>query len=174
MVEDFEWWQTARESTESSRSTIGFSHYMSQSHSKFLTSFQIKKLNLILRTGRPIECWKNAITVLIEKIRCNISFDKMRALQLFEADLNWIFKKHLSHKLMKKAREDSTLPEEAYAVAGTSATEATLTQILLSDTNRLQHKSHAIVSADLGQYYDSIAHVPCSLSLFKPLVPQES
>ena len=89
----------------------------------------------------------------------------MRALQLFEADFNWILKKLLSHKVMKKAREEGTLPDEAYSVAGTSATEATLTRILWSDTNRLQHKSFAIVSADLGQCYDSIAHVPCSLSL---------
>ena len=74
----------------------------------------------------------------------------MRALQLFEADFNWILKKLLSHKLMKKVREDGSLPDKAYAVAGTSATEATLTQILWSDTNRLQHKSYAIVSADLG------------------------
>ena len=78
----------------------------------------------------------------------------MRAIQLFEADLNWVLKKLLSHRLMKKAREDGTLPEEAYAVAGTSATEATLTRILWCDTNRLQHKSHAIVSEDLGQGYD--------------------
>ena len=119
-VEDFVWWKTARESTESSRSTIGFSHYISQSHSPYLTSFQIKKLNLILRSGRPIQRWLNAITILIEKIRGNISFDKMRALQLFEADFNWILKKLLSHKLMKKASEDGTLPDEAYAIAGTS------------------------------------------------------
>ena len=58
---------------------------------------------------------------------------------------------------MKKAREDGMLPDEAYAIAGTSATEATLTRTLWCDVNRLQHKSHAIVSADLGQCYDSIA-----------------
>ena len=138
---------------------------MAQSHSKLLTSFQIKKLNLILRTGHPIERWKNVITLLIEKSRGNISFDKMRAIEVFEADFNWTLKKLLSQRLMKKAREDGTLPEEAYAIAGTSATEVTLTRILWCDVNHFQHKSHALVSADLGQCYDSVAHVPCSLSL---------
>ena len=41
---DFWWWRTAPEKTESSMSTIGFSHYIAQSHSDSLTCIQIKNL----------------------------------------------------------------------------------------------------------------------------------
>ena len=52
---DFHWWHTSREKTESSRSLICFSHCEAQSHSKTLTARQVKKINLTLRIGLPLE-----------------------------------------------------------------------------------------------------------------------
>lgn len=52
---DFHWWHTADEKTESSRSTVGFSHMIAQSYSNKLTSIQVRKLNLIVRNGFPLD-----------------------------------------------------------------------------------------------------------------------
>ena len=89
---DFHWWRTAPEETQSSRSTIGFSHYIAQSHSKTLTAFQIQKLNVVSRIGRPLLRWLNGILCLLEKEPGNIDIEKIRYIILFEADLNWWMK----------------------------------------------------------------------------------
>ena len=85
---DFHWWRTAPEETQSSRSTIGFSHYIAQSHSEILTAFQIQKLNVVSRIGRPLLRWLNGILCLLEKEPGNIDIEKICYIILFEADLN--------------------------------------------------------------------------------------
>ena len=97
---DFHWWRTSREKSKSSRSLISFSHYKAQSHSKTLTALQVKKINLTLRIGLPLERWLNRILVLLEKESGNIDIDKLQAIILFEADFNWLLKISFSKKLM--------------------------------------------------------------------------
>ena len=46
------------------------------------------KLNLVLTMGMPLEWWLHGLTVLLEKEHGNISIEKLRAIYLFEADLN--------------------------------------------------------------------------------------
>ena len=85
---DFRWWRTADEKTESSRSTVGFSHMIAQSHSKKLTSIQIRKLNLIVQNGFPLDRWLHGILLLLQKEIGNIDIDKLRFIILFECDFN--------------------------------------------------------------------------------------
>ena len=152
---DFHWWRSFKEKTESSRSLISFSHYIAHSHSKALTVLQVKKVNLTLCIGLPLERWLHRILVLIEKESGNIDIDK----------LNWLLKIIFSKKLMGRAIETNLLPQEFFAQKGTSTMEAIITQTLLCDINRLQHRTFLVVSADLSQCFDSVGHAQCNLSL---------
>ena len=137
---------------------------IAQSHSEKLTSFRIKMLNLILRLGLPLERWLNGILLLLQKEIGNIDIDKLRAIILFEADFNWLLKMIFSKRLTSRAIENDTLPQEFFAIKGRSAKEAILARTLWCDTNRLQHRSFAVVSADLSQCFDLINHPQCSLA----------
>ena len=138
---------------------------IAQSHSEKLTSFRIKMLNLILRLGLPLERWLNGILLLLQKEIGNIDIDKLRAIILFEADFNWLLKMIFSKRLTSRAIENDTLPQEFFAIKGRSAKEAILARTLWCDTNRLQHRSFAVVSADLAQCFDMINHTQCSLAM---------
>ena len=89
---NFHWWRTAQENTESSRSTVGFSHMIAQSHSDKLTSIQIRKLNLIIQNGFFLDRWLHGILLLLQKEVGNIDIDKLRFIILFECDFNWLLK----------------------------------------------------------------------------------
>ena len=162
---DFHWWRTAPEETESLRSTVGFNHLIAQSHSEKLTSLRIKQLNLVLRLGLPLERWLNGILLLLQKEAGNIDIDKLRAIILFEADFNWLLKMIFSYRLMSRAIENNTLPQEFFAMKDKSAKDAIMTRTLWSDTNRLQHRSFAIASVDVSQCFDMIGHAQCSLAM---------
>ena len=69
-----------------------------------------------------------------------------------------------AHRLIARATEMELLPQEFYAMKGKCAKEAIITQTLWTDTNRLQHRSFAVVSADLSQCFDLINHPQCSLA----------
>ena len=66
---------------------------------------------------------------------------------------------------MARAIENDSLPQEFFAMKGRSAKDAIMTRTLWSDINRLQHKSFAVVSADLSQCFDMIGHPQCSLAM---------
>ena len=138
---------------------------IAQSFSDKLTSLQIKKLNLMLRLGLPLERWLHGILLLLQKEIGNIDIDKLRFIILFEADFNWLLKMIFSKRLMARAIENDTLPQEFYAMKGKSAKDAIITRNLWCDINRLQHISYAVVSADLSQCFDMIGHSQCSLAM---------
>ena len=81
---DFRWWRTADEKIESSRSTVGFSHMIAQSHSEKLTTIQVRKLNLIVRNGFPLDRWLNGILLLLQKEIGNIDIEKLRFIILLK------------------------------------------------------------------------------------------
>ena len=86
--EDFIYWRTARERMESSTSRLHFGHSMAQAFSKRLSKLELMQLNIVLKMGLPLERWLHGLTVMLEKERGNINIEKLRAICLFEADLN--------------------------------------------------------------------------------------
>ena len=71
--EDFIYWQTAREKTESSRSRMHFGHMMSQAFSKRLTHLKLLQLNMVLKMGTPLKRLLNGLTLMLEKEAGNIN-----------------------------------------------------------------------------------------------------
>lgn len=122
-------------------------------------------MNLILRLGFPLERWLHGILLLLQKKTGNIDIDKLWAIILFEADFNWLLKMTFSKHLISRATENDLLHQEFFAMKGKSAKDAIITRTLWCDTNRLQHRSFAVVSADFSQCFDMIGHTQCSLAI---------
>ena len=156
--EDFIYWRTARERTESPKSRLHFSHSMAQAFSKRLSKLKVMQLNIVLKMGLPLERWLHGLTVMLEKERGNINVDKLRAICLFEADLNWVLKVIYAKRMMANARKHDLVPPEIFAVAGRSTPDATMEKVMFTDVCRTQHRNHAVASVDLGQCYNAVAH----------------
>ena len=62
--ENFIYWRTARERTESSASCLHFGHYMAQAFSKHLSKLKLMQLNIVLQMGLLLERWLQGLTVM--------------------------------------------------------------------------------------------------------------
>ena len=163
--EDFRHWRSAKEKTQSSRSKLHFGHYMAQAESDYLTSIQVRKLNLVLRRGVPLERWLHGLTVLLEKVAGKIDIDKLRAICLYEADFNWILKLIFSKRMIANARKHDLLPDEIFAVPRSGSIPAVVSGVLWTDIARNSNRHYAVNSVDLGQCYDAVDHSMASLSM---------
>ena len=60
-ADDFQtWWKTSNEDTQSSYSQLHFSHYKCAAHDDYLSLIHTAKLNLALKTGRPLDRGRRA------------------------------------------------------------------------------------------------------------------
>ena len=162
---DFKHWRTAKECTESSASCLHFGHSMAQAFSKQLSKLKVMQLNIVFLMGMPLDRWLHGLTVMLEKEKGNINIEKLRAICLFEADLNWVLKIIFAKRMMANARKNDLLQSEIFVVAGRSAPDSTMAKVMFVDVQRIQHRNHAVASVDLGQCYDAVAHGFCSLAL---------
>eukprot|EP00956_Cyclotella_meneghiniana_P019077 scaffold32390_cov56-Cyclotella_meneghiniana.AAC.2 len=81
---DFQnFWKSAREKTESSYSRCHFGHYVSASHDNVLSDLHVTSLNTFREIGIAPSRWRNAITVLLEKVFGNRFIDRLRAISVY-------------------------------------------------------------------------------------------
>ena len=171
-VEDFQYfWRRADEFIQSSYSHIHFGHYKAIAHDRFLSSLQAAKLSLAARTGIPLDRWGAGLTVLIEKEFGNIYLEKMRAIVLLEADMNWLNKLVFAKRMMDRAYDQGLVPVDQFARRGTQAAHGVLCKALFCDMVRALHVVAGIPSVDLGNCYDAVAHPIASIALQAFMVP---
>ena len=89
----------------------------------------------------------------------------MRAICLFEADFNYLNKYIFAKQMMNQAFEAGVVPLEQFAKRGSQANQGVTASVLYCDISRTQHRTAALVSADLADCYDSVAHPIVSIAL---------
>ncbi len=128
LTTDFQsYWQHANEDIQSSKSGCHFGHYKAASFDPYLSAMHAAKLTLAASTGIPLACWGNGLTVLLKKVFRNIYIDKMRAIDLLEANYNWLNKFVFAKQMMDKAFEGNIIHVEQSAKRGSQATVGVLT-----------------------------------------------
>lgn len=112
---------------------------------------------------------------MLEKEAGNIDIDKLRAICLFQADLNWVLNKVIyAKRMMANARENDLVPPELFTTTGQSAPNATMAKVMFTDLCRTYHRNHAVASVDIGQCYNVVAHRFFSLALHAFRVPMKA
>ena len=149
-----QFWRTAKEKTESSKSGKHFGHYKAAAFDNTLSQLHATSLNAIRETGKSPARWKCSVTVLLEKVMGVRRVDKLRAICLLEADFNWLNKLIFAHRLERHCRQNNIVPPEQFAKSKSSCEEASLVKNLVCDIARILHNTLAIVSADLDQCFD--------------------
>jgi hypothetical protein len=171
-TEDFHsFWNTAKESTSSSKSGRHFGHYKAACSDPLLVSLHVRNINLASTRGMPLPRWKQGVTVLLEKVAGNKEIAKLRAICLLEADFNWWLKVIFAKRMMHRMRTQNILPAEQGASTGrTTIDSSMLKQLFFNQTNVL-HIPSVVSSTDAKNCYDSGNHAAGSLSLQAMHVP---
>ena len=166
-----DWWLTANEDIQSSKSGCHFSHYKAAAENDYLSALHVARLNLALETGIPYERWTHGVTVLLEKEFGSIYIHKLRAICLFEADFNWLQKIIFAQRMIRNARGKKIIPPEQCATAGVDSNQGSMLKVFHCDSYRTMHVPYSVISADLANCYDAVNHAVAALALLAFGVP---
>jgi hypothetical protein len=165
-VEEFSsFWTTCKEATSSSKSGRHFGHYCAISENKDLSLLQVRSINLAARQGSPLDCWRQGVTVLLEKVAGNIRIDKLHAICLLEADFNWWLKVVIAKRMMHQMKMTGVLLLEQSATTGKTAVDYSMTKQLFFDQANILHTTCTVSSNDAANCYDAVNHAAGSFAL---------
>ena len=146
-----------KESTESSPSGRHIGHYKAILDNDEIVDLLVSMLNIGINTGCSLSRWQQTVSVMLEKDRGSPKIDRLRIIQLFEADYNFLLSLILGHRLMNFARRHCQFNESQYgSLKGKQAQSAVLNKILTYDYFRLQKENAATAEFDAAANYDRI------------------
>ena len=133
--EDFiRFWKQVREFTSSSPSGIHYSHYKASTQCKLSSKIQAQQLTIIARSQVYPERWNVSLQVLLEKIAGVCLVEKLRYIQLYEADFNFFQQFIFGREAMNSLTDNGFLSEEHLSKKGSTAedtkSDKTLTENL--------------------------------------------
>ena len=92
-------------------------------------------------------------------------FDELRAIILIEVYFKWLQKIVFSKKMANLAKKHNLIPPEQCVALGKDDNKSSLFKVFHIDHLRTMHISHAIISADLENCYDSVAQTVAALGM---------
>lgn len=157
-VEEFKsYFKRKDESTESSPSGRHIGHYKAAMANDDLVDVIVSMLNIGLITGQALDRWKRTVSLMLEKDTGQPKLHRLRIIQLFEADYNFLLSLVFGHRLMTFARKFCKLNESQYgSMSGKQAQSAVLNKILTYDLIRLTKQDAATSEFDAAANYDRI------------------
>ena len=109
----------------------------------------VSMLNIGLITGQALDRWKRTVSLMLEKDTGQPKLHRLRIIQLFEADYNFLLSLVFGHRLMTFARKFCKLNESQYgSMSGKQAQSAVLNKILTYDLIRLTKQDAATSEFD--------------------------
>ena len=140
------------------RSPLGIhiTHYKASALDPVLASHFATQMNLIVSSGIHPLRWGNALQVMLEKVAGVCLVDKLRSIQLYEADLNWFMKFIFNDIALSKL-------EETGSNKGSTSEDACFEKTLTFDISRQSRSPMATISVDAAQCYDRVQPTLMSL-----------
>lgn len=157
------YWNKLNENTSSSPSGIHIAHYKASAKRNDHADLFAAQMNLIIQSGVHPCRWGTALQVMLEKVAGVCLVDKLRSIQLYEADLNWFMKFIFNDMAMSRLQESGLLPEEHYSKKGSTAEDASFEKSLTLDISCQSRCPMALISVDAAQCYDRVNPILMSL-----------
>ena len=159
--------QKTRESTSSSPSKVHVGHYIVASFTPALCELFSTMISIPFSFGFSPKRWRKSIHVMLPKIPGKPLINKLRIIQLIEADLNAYLKIKVGKQLMHHVEKRGILGNQMHGGRpNRTANDAILTQTLMNNYITIMKSPAYIVILDAEQCYDRIAHflVPITLA----------
>ena len=156
-------WRKVNEFTSSSMSGVHYGHYKAAIQDDMITEALALQLTVVARSGVPPENWSVGLQVMLEKIAGVCLVEKLRAIQLYEADFNCYNQFIFGRQAMQTLTDIGYVPEELFSQKGSTAEDAKFDKTLMADLSRQARHPMAVTSADAAYCYDRVNHVIMSL-----------
>ena len=146
-----------RETTASSPSGIHIGHYQVGAYYPEIGKTLAIMMTLPFKYGFAPNRWRNSIHLMLEKCHGRPIINKLRIIQLFEADFNAYLKIKISRQLMRKAEKQGLFGSDMHGgLKGKSTHDALLTQQLTYNITQQQRSSCASLNLDATKCFDRI------------------
>ena len=110
---------------------------------------------MVIANQRPLDRWKNGVSVILEKIRRQIDISKLRVILLLEADFYDLNKLVFNIRLILSLEHKKAIPYEIIGRRrGHSAIHVALNKRLVLDIANQEKRPTIVISADVTNYYD--------------------
>jgi hypothetical protein len=158
-LEDFTYfWKKVGEFTSSSSSGVHYGHFKAAIQDQMSTRVLALQLTVIAHSSIPPESWIMGLQVMLEKIAGVCLVEKLRAIQLHEADFNCYNQFVFGRAAMDALTQNSYLPEELFIQKGSTAGDAKFDKTLTANLSR-QARHPMAVSADAAFCYGRVNHI---------------
>jgi hypothetical protein len=162
--EDFkQFWRRVKEFTSLSMSGVHYGHYKAAIQDNLSMEILAQQLTVIARSGIPPGSWSIGLQVMLEKIAGVCLVEKLRAIQLYEADFNCYNQFIFGSQPMQTLRNSSYILEELFSQKRNTAEDTKFNKTLMADLSRQARHPMMIVSANAAYCYDRVNHIIMSL-----------
>jgi hypothetical protein len=162
--EDFkQFWKKVNKFTSSSMSSVHCGRYKAAIQDPQSTNVLALQLTVIVHSRIPPESWSVGLQVMLEKIAGVCLVEKLRAIQLYEADFNCYNQFIFGRQAMQTLTDSGYIPEELFSQKGSTAEDAKFNKTLMADSSPQARQPMAVVSAEAAYCYDRVNHVVMSL-----------
>jgi len=123
----------------------------------YFTGKVVQLINHGVKHGFVLRRWRKVLQVMLCKQPGNYNIDRLRVIQLIEADLNMFFRLIWGKRMVHNSLHTNRIPCEQFgAVPGSLAMSATLLKVLSFDLIRLLRSNASIFNNDATACYDRI------------------
>ena len=124
-------------------------HYKTAAYNEALTLLHTQMLNIGLLSGVALDRWKKTLSLMLEKDKEQPKLHRLRIIQLFEADLNFLLALIFGQRLTQFAHDHCGLNKSQYGLMrGHQCQSAVLNKVLTYDILRITKEEAA--SAEFG------------------------
>ena len=146
-----------RESMSSSPSGLHIGHYKVGALFPEIGEILAIMMSLPVMYSFSPERWKKSVHIMLEKIQGRPLINKLRIIQLFEADFNAVMKIKISRQLMRDKEVDILLGNDMHGGRQKrTAQQALLTQQLTFNISRQKRLQYSVINLDATKCFDRI------------------
>ncbi len=156
-------WRRVGEFTSSSMSGMHYRHYKAAIQCKTSTNILAQQLTIVAQSRIPPKSWGVGLQVMLEKIADIYLVEKLRAIQLYEADFNCYSQFVFGCNAMNKLDYSGYVPEKLFSHKGSTAKDTKFDKTLMADLSRQAQQPMTVVSADAAYCYNRVNHEIMSL-----------
>ena len=107
-------------------SGLYYGHYKAAIQDELISEVLVLQLTVVARSSIPPENWSVELQVMLEKIAGVCLVDKLRAIQLYEADFNYYNQFIFGRNAMQALTTSGYVPEELFIRSSTMSLTALL------------------------------------------------
>ena len=108
-----------------------------------------------IQSCSPLPRWEMCLQIMLEKGKGH-RIDKLRILQLVEADLNFVLKLLWGSRLNQAAYKNNLYNESQYAIIGKTCTSAIFNKVLFADLTRQTKRPASMMDNDNAAAFDRV------------------